>query len=291
MNKPSGQFLGLSYALTGVLILSPDTLLIRLVDADSLTLMFWRGLLMGSTLMIGLLVLYRQNFLKTLLAIGPAGLLVILCFGGNSISFVTAITHTAVANTLLILSSAPLITALLSYLFLGEKIERRTGLAIFACMVGMTFIVYDGLETATLWGELAALCSTTLLSASIVIIRFRHDVNMVPCVAVSGLLVALLVWPITSDVSLRVDDYLVMATQGLLVLPLSFALLMLAPRYVQAAEVSLIMLLEAVFGPLLVWWYLAETPSTETLIGGGIVLGTLALHNIFSFENQSKTPQ
>jgi len=279
------QVFGLAIALTGVLVLTPDALLIRLVSADRATLLFWRVLLEGLTLWIVLALYYRGRLLAVTLAMGRIGLLAVGVFAVSTILFVTSITHTKAANTLFILSTAPLFAAVISWLVLRERVALRTWVAIVCALVGIGIIFGGGLGGGTMLGDALAIGTAISLAAQLSIARHARAVSLVPALATAMLLVALLVGPtFASPLSVSRLDVLWLGLLGCVVLPVAFGLLTLAPRYIPSPEVSLIMQLEAVLGPLWVWAGVGEVPPVATFIGGGIVLATLVTHSILGLR-------
>lgn len=279
------QVLGLSLALLGVLVLTPDALLIRLVGADRATLLFWRALLEGLTLWVVLALWYRGRLLAVTLEMGRIGLLAVAVFGLSTILFVTSITLTKAANTLFILSTAPLFAALISWLVLGERVARRTWIAICCALLGIGIIFAGGLGGGTLVGDLLALGAAISLAGQLSIARHARAINLVPALAAGMLLVALLSGTtFASPLSISESDVLWLGLLGCVVVPVAFGLLTLAPRYIPSPEVSLIMQLEAVLGPLWVWLGVGEVPPVATFIGGAIVLATLVVHSILGLR-------
>ncbi len=269
---------GLAITLSGVIILSPDSALIRAITGPALLVTFWRGLMIGVVILSFFLIQYRGRLFPLLRSIGPTGFAVACSFAFGTTMFVTAIKYTVVANALIILSAIPLLAALLSLLVLKEQIALRTWLTIAAAMIGMGLIFWDGLGTGNWVGNLAALGCALAGAIEFVLIRRAKAVNLVPAIGVGGLLVALgLVW-FVDPWAIRPEEYGTLALMGLLVQPLSFALITLGPRYLTAPEVGLIMLLETLLGPLWVWWFHGEIPPESTYWGGGIVLGALVLN-------------
>lgn len=274
------QALGLAIALLGVLVLTPDALLIRLVEADRATLLFWRVLLEGLTLWAFLALYYRRRLPAVILAMGRIGLLAVAVFALSTILFVTSITLTAVANTLFILSTAPLFAALISWLVLRERVARRTWIAIVCALVGIGIILMGGLGGGTVLGDTLAVGAALSLAAQLTIARHARSVNLVPALATAMLLVALLAaFSYAQPLSISRSDARWLGLLGFVVLPVAFGLLTLAPRYIPSPEVSLIMQLEAVLGPLWVWLGVGEVPPIATFIGGGLVLVTLVIHS------------
>ncbi len=266
----------------GVLIITPDALLIRLVEVDDWTLLFWRGLLSGMTMLVGLMIVYRLDVGRQIRAIGKAGLLYLPTFALGTIFFIIAINHTTVANALFINGTAPVFAALLSRLFLGERISARRWLTIAGALFGIGIIAFGGglQSRGSLHGDLAAVMSAILLAATFVIARQARSRSLVPATALASLLTALVVLPLAAPASIAPSDGLYLGLMGLGIVPLGLVFLTLGPRYLPAPEVSLLMLLEAVLGPLWVWMMLSETPGSTSLLGGIVVIGVLAASNI-----------
>jgi drug/metabolite transporter (DMT)-like permease len=276
---------GLTLAVLGVLILTPDTVLMRLVGADAWTILFWRGLLM-TVGYVGLLAArYRSGCIAALLGIGRIGATVTVLFAVNTILFVVAIATTTVANTLVIMAAAPLFAAVIGRLFLGERPPLRTWIAIAIAIVGIGVIVGDGLSVGTWTGDLIALAAAVALGGHFVLVRAARPVDMMPAVGLSGLLVAAIALIAADSLALTPVQFGWMALLGLLILPISFGLLTMAPIYLSAAEVGLVVLLETVLGPLWVWLVMGEAPSGHALIGGAIVITALVMN--FALKRRS----
>lgn len=279
MSMPaSDQTKGLSLAVLGVLILTPDTLLMRLVGADAWTILFWRGLFM-TVGYVGLLVLwYRRRCLSVVAAIGTHGALVCALFAFNTILFVVAVSTTTVANTLVIMSAAPLFAAIIGWVAIGERPALRTWIAIVIAILGIAVIVADGLSAGTWIGDLVALAAAIALGGHFVLVRAARPVDMTPAVGLSGLLTAAVALIAADTLALEPVQLGWMAVLAILILPVSFGLLTAAPLYIPAAEVGLVVLLETVLGPLWVWLAMGEEPGDYALIGASIVIAALVLN-------------
>ncbi len=279
---------GLAITLSGVIILSPDSALIRGITGPALLVTFWRGLLIGLVILGFFLIRQRGRPVELIRGIGWNGLGVACSFAFGTTMFVTAIKYTVVANALIILSGIPLLAALLSLLVLKEHIALRTWLTIAAAMVGMGIIFWDGLGTGNWVGNLAALGCALAGAIEFVLIRRAKAINLVPAIGVGGLIIAfILVW-FVDPWAILPEEYGTLALMGLIVQPLSFALITLGPRYLTAPEVGLIMLLETLLGPLWVWWFHGEVPPTSTYWGGGIVLGALVLNALSGMRSPAR---
>lgn len=283
----SSHLKGLLLTVSGVLVLTPDSLLIRLAALDHWTLLFWRGLLMALGMLVGLAVVYRRDTWRCCLAIGKAGLVVAGLFALSTIFFVTSITHTSVANTLVIVSASPLFAAIFSRVFLHEPVERRTWLAIVIAMCAIGLIVAQSLAQGSLFGDLCAVGTAIGMAGSFVAMRYGRAVNMIPASALSGVIVALVMLPLAQPLMLDAQQVGVVGLLGLIVLPVSFALITLGPRYLPAPEVSLILLLETALGPLWVWLALGEIPTWSALVGGTLLLLTLIIHSLLALRPEA----
>ena len=274
---------GLLITFTAVLILSPDALLVRLIHCDVWTLIFWRCLLTGVMQAIFLAAHYRTQFVQSFHRIGRAGLLSAAVVAIGSLLFVNSLKHTTAANTLVILAAAPLFSSLLSWLFLSEKIARRTWIAIIICFSGILMIFSSSLRSGLLLGDLLAFGATLTWASNIVILRRSKSINMVP----ANLLGNLLVVPIAllagaQPTAVTAPDMMLLLLLGGIVLPLSFSMITQGPRYLPAPEVSLILLTETIVGPIWVWLALAEVPHVTTIFAGLLIVGTLAVHTSMS---------
>jgi len=277
---------GLSLTFLAVLILSPDALLVRLIHCDVWTLLFWRCLLTSIMQSLFLALFYRRQFLQSFRNIGRTGLLSASVVATGALFFVNSLKQTAAANTLIILAAAPLFSSLLSWFFLREKIARHTWVAIFICFGGILLIFSGSLSSGLLLGDLLALGATFMWASNIVILRSGRAINMVPANLLGNLLVvpaALLAG--AQPMALSGSDILYLILLGGVVLPVSFTMITVSPRYLPAPEVSLILLIETIVGPIWVWLVLNEVPLTTTLLAGLLIVGTLAVHTLASLWN------
>ena len=272
---------GLLITLTGVLVLSPDTLLVRLVDAEALTQLFWRGVLSGTVILAGMALVARGTLRATLGSLGRPDLLVLGIYGTSNVLFVYSTKTTLVANTLFILATSPVFAALIARFVLGERVGARTWATIAAVLAGIAIIAagsgFGG--GGVLSGDLAALGSAVSLAVVFSVARVRPGRSIVPLVGASALAAGLVCGLAAPTLAVPRGDWLWMALMGALVVPLAFALIATGPRYLPAADVGLLMLLEAILGPLFVWWALGEAPSGATFVGGTLVIGALVVDN------------
>lgn len=275
-------------------MLTPDSLIVRLTDAEPYTLAGLRGLGIAIGLLLATWVVYRSRTLAAWRSLSPTMLFGALVNGLGNMLFVVALELTNVANVLIALAVEPLFAALMSRLMLGERVSRATAWAMIGGFAGIVIVVGDSLGEARLWGDLAALACSLCFAYFMVLLRKAGDVDSTPAVGVSGFFTALLALPLVfltgegtaAILSLDAAQWGWIALGSLVVLPLSFGLISIGPRYLPAAEVSLLILLEAVLGPFWVWLVLDEHPTTAALIGGVVVLATLALHSLWGLRRQ-----
>lgn len=274
---------GLLLTTLGVLVLTPDSLLVRLIDAEPFGLLVWRGLLQALGIFVLLALLHRGRLAAPFRAVGRAGLLLAVVFSGCTLFFILALSLTTVADVLVIVAAAPLAAAVFSLVFLGEGVPPRTWIAISLTLVGIALLVSEDLGSGSLLGDLAAGLCALCIGGSFTITRHARAVSMVPAMVLAGLVTAAVALPVAlllEEGPLLYDGARLGYTlaMGLVVVPVSFALITVGPRYLPAAEVGLLMLLETVLGPLWVWLVLAEYPGDLALIGGVLVVATLAGH-------------
>lgn len=271
----------------GVLVLTPDALLIRLSGGDAYSLLLVRGSLTSLGLFLALSYYYRGRSLRLAIrSMGRPGLAASLLYGVGSFLFIVALEHTSVANVLVMIAVEPVFAAIIAWIWLGERIAFATGLAIAGGLAGIAIVVSDSLGSPTFLGDASALGCALLFSLFLVLLRKHRDRDMVPSVAFAGLVSAAMALAVLLSRG-QGPEVLAVFTAGqwgwillnsLFILPFSFALLAIGPRYLPPPEVGLILLLETVLGPMWVWWALAERPSDATLIGGALVVATLVLH-------------
>lgn len=279
---------GVIITALGVLIISPDGLLTRVIHTDHWTLIFWRAILMSFGMWILTCLVHPNKTWTYYKNIGRHGLLMVVLYTFGTISFITAITHTSVANTLIILSTTPLFAALIGLVVLRESIELRTWVAIALVAVGVYIISSDGgNQGATLYGDIAAMLGAFFLAAGFTVVRRKPGISVFPVFSIAGLVTALVILPLAQPFAVTQQDMGYLIIMGVYMLPLGTALMYIGPKYIPASEVGLMLLLESVLGPTWVWLALDEKPGLNTLVGGAIILSTLAINTLWVMKNAS----
>ncbi len=282
---------GLMLSAAGMVILSPDALLLRLVgNADIWTVIFYRVLFMAGALAIGLFVHYRRKFGAAFRRIGWLGLASAALLAASNFGFVGAITHTTVTNTLVILATTPLFSAVFGWLMMGEKVRPRTWLSILAAIAGIAVIFHDSLGMGNWLGDLMALGVAFVWGLNLVVVRMAGRRDMTPSLCVSGFLAAAIAFPLSAAPgAIDGHDLAVLSLLGCLVLPLAFGLFIRGTHYVPAAEVALLAPIETVLGPIWVWIGVGEAPSAASLVGGAIVLGAIIFNSVLALKHQDQS--
>lgn len=290
----SPLYKGTAAMVTGVSILSVDALLIRLIEASGWTLLFWRGLFSALVISAFIVASGQVHTLKSIKRPSRTLLLGSLAFSLSTVCFVLSIDHTQVASTLIIINLSPLISALLAFLLLKERIALRTLIAIISAFCGVAFVFSDQTFPNASFGNSMALVTALMLAIYFVILRHSKSANAPLFLVMAGLFtatIALFAGAEPFSLSAKEWGYVLLLCVG--VVPLSFLLISSGPRYLPAAHANLFMLLEAVLGPLIVWAVLGEVPSDKVLIGGSIVMMTLVLFTLSaarSARRQIKSP-
>ena len=258
MKITSPHLRGLAVPATGVLIITPDSLLVRLIDADAWTILFYRGVFVALSRAIFFAVRFGRTAPAHLMAIGRTGILSGLLAAGSNILFVVSLTLTTAANTLVIVSIAPLFAALHSRIFLKERIAPRTWIAVLVVFIGIAAIFSGSLGGGALIGDLCAIGAALFFAGHLTTLRYAKHLNMVPSVALGGIFTALAVLPLAAPFAVSAGDLALLAVMGLVMLPVALGLIALGPRLIPAPEVGLLILLESILGPLWVWLVVGE---------------------------------
>ena len=263
---------GLLLSLVGVLILSPDSLLIRLVNLDDYSLIFYRSALPVITIFLFLFYTYKFNLFKSFILIGKIGIFYALLYAITHVCFVYSIQNTSVANTLVLIAAAPIFAAIFSIFILKEMPNFFTWIIIFIALLGMIIIGWGSYTTSGFFGDLMALIVALGMGFSMVIVRYYKNKDLVPACLIGCIIAALYALPFDINFSLNSFQILILLIMCLIILPIPFMILTIAPKYAHAHEVALIFLMESVLGTAWVWFVINEVPPINTIIGGIILL-------------------
>lgn len=278
---------GVLMSFFGVVILSPDSVLIRLVDADSWTVLFYRGLFMAIGVLILLLITYRSNTFIEFKRVGRGGLWIGWLHGIMTGTFVFAIMHTSIANTLVIISTGPIWIAVVAWMTLREKASLVTWMAMIVVFIGIYIVMSANFGGQNIVGDFFALITAVLMGFTFTLVRKYKDINMVPTMSIGGIVAAIIACIFAPTLAIKPEAIIYVIAMGA-ILAISFSLITIAPRYMPAAEVGMIMPLETVLGTLIAWIVIKEAPSSNAIIGGSIVVATLFCYAWYSTNQVSK---
>jgi drug/metabolite transporter (DMT)-like permease len=278
---------GLLIAFFGIVILTPDAVLVRLADSNSWTVLFWRGIFFATGIIVILLLTYRSKAVNELINIGKGGVLIGILTALGGTSFILAIHYTSIAKTLVIISTSPIMVAIISLLMLKEKPEFYTWISMIIVFIGIYIVMAGDSGGMNLMGNFFALASVIIGGFSFTLLRKYKNVNMVPAMAVNGIVIAFIGFIFADSLVLSSQSMLYIFASGI-VLAVSFSLITIAPQYIPAPEVAMFFPLGTVLGTLIAWIVLKEEPSSNALIGGAIVIITLFSHAWYSATSYQK---
>ena len=285
MKDLSDQQKGSLLAFVAVMFITPDSLFIRLSNVDTWGLVFYRGIIPFFTVLLGMLIIYKLNFFKILLSSGYHGIFYVITFSLTNITFVVSIQNTNVANTLVMIATAPMLSAILGAIFLREPPDKKTWISIIITFLAIIYIFYDSIKLGNFYGDILGFITAIGLAVGAVVIRSAKNKNLVPAAVVGKLFVAAFALLFIESFVLVGNDQLIVPLMCILCVAIPFVLVTIAPRFIPAAEVNLFFLLETIIGPIWVWLIIKEQPSLETLQGGLIIVFTIAIHSYLKLKN------
>ena len=284
MNSLTDQKKGSLMAFVAVMFITPDSLFIRLSNVETWSLVFYRGIIPFVLVFIGMLLIYRLKFFNLLRSNGYYGFAYVLTFSVTNIAFVVSIQNTNVANTLIMIATAPMLSAILGSFFLKENPDKKTWVAIFITFFAALYIFYDSIKLGNFFGDILGFVAAMGLAVGAVIIRSAKKLNLVPSAVVGKLIIGLFAMLFVKDYSLNDNDIYIVPLMCVMCVAIPFVLVTIAPRFITAAEVNLFFLLETIIGPIWVWLIIKEQPTTETIVGGAIIVLTIATHSFLKLK-------
>lgn len=276
---------GLCWSTSGILVRS-----VSLTDAWEVV--FWRALFMAVFIGACLVVWHRRRTVERILAVGRPGLLAGFLLASTFFFFILSIMRTTVANTLVLMSTAPFIAALFGRVFLGEQVPRRTYVAMAVGLTGIALMFVDALSSGGMIGNLLACGVPLAFGANIVLLRrMGAAVDMVPTVLLAGLIAVAVALPMGWPLTASWHDVGVLAVMGVFQLGAGCLLLTLAAPHLSAAEIGLFSLLETTLGPVWVWLGIGERPSDPALFGGIVVVTALVVNELAGLRSPLPVPR
>jgi len=270
----------------GVALLSPDSLLVKVTHVSPLVFLFWRGLLLAVGFMVIGMARYGRTLPSRWRQCGWQGLYCAGAFSVSTVGFVTGMKLTAAGNVLVIINTSPVIAAIIAFVVWRERLPLRTWLVIVICVSGAMLMAVGETGRGQTLGLVMAAMTACALASNLTVARSRPQVDMSVMLVFGALLTASVAaalggaqWPGWPDIG-----YILLLCLGFL--PAASTLIQIGPRYLPAAEVSLMLLLETVVGSLLVWLFLGEVPPPLSFAGGAVIMVTLAANGLLELFRQ-----
>ena len=271
--------------------LSTAGIALRLVEqADGWQILFYRSLALSITILLILVFQKRSRFFDEFRGLGWNDCLLAVFLGTGFVAYVFALLYNTVANALFIFSCAPFLAGFLGWILLGERVATRTWFAIGVAMAGLAVMVGSEMAVSRYLGTLLALWIPIAYAASIIAVRRSKRDNMLVALCLAGLVAGGLSAFFVTDYALTPRDLIISLYLGVFQVGVGFTLVVLGSRYVPAAQVGLLALVEPVLAPIWAWMGVGEVPGLATIVGGTIIflaIATDGILNIKSSENHS----
>ena len=271
--------------------LSTSGIALRIIEqADCWQILFYRSLALSVTILLILVFQKRSRFFDEFRGLGWNDFLLAVFLGTGFVAYVFALLYNTVANALFIFSCAPFIAGFLGWILLGERVATRTWFAIGVAMVGLAVMVVSELTVSHYLGTLLALWIPISYAASIIAVRRSKRDNMLVALCLAGIVAGGLSAIFVTDYALTSRDLIISLYLGVFQVGVGFTLVVLGSRYVPAAQVGLLALVEPILAPVWAWMGVGEVPGTATIVGGTIIFLAIfsdGILNIKSSDSQS----
>jgi drug/metabolite transporter (DMT)-like permease len=282
--------LGLLLVATAALFWSTSGIFVRLISADLMTMLFWRGVFSGSGVMLVYLLMEGKSGLARLWPLPLPVFAVAACSAMGMITGIGSMRYTTVAEALIIYATVPFVTAAFAWLFIGEKPSVRTIVASLVALAGVALMMKDASWDGSLFGKGLAVLMTFSMAGMTTIMRGHQKVPMLPAMAISAWLCSFVTFWFAAPLAVSTQDFLLIALFGVVQNASGLILYAIWSRKIPAAEATLIAALEVPFTPLWVWLFLGETPAGAVLLGGGVVMLALFGHILTEIRPRRALP-
>lgn len=284
--------LGLALVAMAALAWSSSGLFIRLITADLMTVLFWRGIFSGSAIMLLFLIIERRKAFAILRGLRWPALAVAMFAATSMVTGIGSLRYTSIADAMVIYATVPFVTAGIAYLFIGEKPARSTLVASVVALAGVGIMLWGSTWDGSLFGKALAMTMTLCMAGFTTVMRRHRDVAMLPAMGAAAWLCAAFTWSLAQPLNISVRDFGLIAMFGVLQNAAGLALYTFGSRRVPAAEATLIAALEVPLTPFWVWLLLDEIPAPQALVGGAVVFAALFSHILMQFRsNVQSDPQ
>ena len=260
----------------GAVCLSFGGLIIKSFEGANLwQILFWRQFFFSIIVVLYLLITYKKNFFKSFYISGIPGFIGGIFLGIGFAAYVFSMYTTTVANTNFIITTETIFLAVFGYFFLKEKINLITFIAIILGMSGVLLILGSSLSIQSseqFIGNIVAFIMPISFAVLVVVIRKYPTVDMIPAQFVAGVFAAIVGFIVAGKLSISFYDLFLASMAGFFQIGFGFILITIGSQTTPSAVVGILMLSEAVFGPLWAWLFINEVPPSSVLLGGSIII-------------------
>tara|TARA_A100000164_G_scaffold111740_1_gene98326 strand:+ start:5266 stop:6141 length:876 start_codon:yes stop_codon:yes gene_type:complete len=269
----------------GACILSFGGLIVKSFEGATLwQILFWRQFFFIIVVTLFLLITYKSKIFHAFYKSGLPGVLGGIVLACGFCSYVFAMYNTTVANTNFIIQTQTIFLAIFGYFFLKEKISKITLASIIIAFAGIILMVGNSLSPGQLSGNLVAFIMPISFAFLILIVRKYPEIDMVPLQLTAGAVAMIIGFMLSPEIIISKHDIFLGFLAGFLQLGFGFILITIGARSTPAAFVGIIMLTEAVLGPLWAWLFINENPPFIVLIGGSVVIVAVLLQFLSSID-------
>jgi len=273
----------------GAVCLSFGGLIVKSFEGANLwQILFWRQTFFAIIVALYLVITYKKNFFKSFYNSGLSGFIGGIFLGIGFAAYVFSMYTTTVANTNFIITTETIFLAVFGYFFLKEKIDLITFIAIILGMSGVLLIVGSSLSIQTneqFIGNIVAFIMPISFAILVIVIRKYPNVDMVPAQFIAGVFAAIIGYVIAGKLSISLHDLFLASLAGFFQIGFGFIFITIGSQTTPSAVVGVLMLTEAVFGPLWAWLFINEIPPSSVLLGGGIIIFSILFQTFFSKKN------
>ena len=268
----------------GAVTLSFGGLIVKSFEGATLwQILFWRSVFFCFVIIIFLSITYKKQFIKSIISSGIPGLVGGIILGCGFFGYVFAMHNTTVANANFIIQTQTLFLAIFGYIFLKETISKITLASIILAISGITLMLGDSLTSGQMLGNLIAFIMPISFAVLIIIVRKYPSVDMVPLQLIAGIVAMIIGYLVAGRIDISLHDIFLGFLAGFFQVGFGFIFITIGARTTPSAVVGIIMMSEAIFGPLWAWIFINEQPPLIVLVGGSIVLFAVLLQFLSKF--------
>ena len=262
----------------GACCLSFGGLIVKSFEGATLwQILFWRSIFFSTVVLIFLLITHKKNIFNSFYKSGFPGLIGGLILSLGYCGYVFAMYNTTVANTNFIIQTQTIFLAIFGYIFLKEKISKLTLFSIILAFIGIMLMVGNSLSPGQTSGNIAAFIMPISFATLILIVRKFPDIDMIPMQFVAGIGAIIIGYLFSTKLIISSHDIFLGFLAGFFQVGLGFIFITIGARSTPSALVGIIMLTEAVLGPLWAWLFANENPPLVVLYGGVIIISAVLL--------------